>query len=167
MATNQLRYVGNIYGAPGPYRHRVKMQAGATQELRHGEICKLSAGNFVPLAADEAMAAVVAIADLELLPGDLAGFRSFIIPRPGDLFEGDLDAAAAPAQGADLFIASSTSLTTAGANVFGNVCDESLLPPQGFQSRSPSFDAGTTVRTTSRVRFTIKQSVSYLAALQK
>lgn len=164
-AVNQIRFVKNLMGDLAPFKFPVKVAANST--IKRGELCKVTAGVAAALAADEAMAGVIVISDAEYQTGDLAGYHDFIIPRPGDLFEFTLDAAAAPSPGASLYYNTSQILTpTAGTNVIANVCDQSLLPKQGFQSRSPSYDAGTTILTKAQVIATIKAAVSYWAALQ-
>lgn len=167
MAVNKAAYVGNMFGAPGPFKFPGKFQAGATQAIKAGEILELSSGNWIPLDADQSMSAIIAVACCEIKSGDLAGYHDIIVPRPGDIFEFALAAAAAPSPGASLYFSDSQTLTTtAGSNVVATVCDETLLPKQGFQSVSPSFDAGTTILTKAQVRCVFKASVSYYAALQ-
>jgi hypothetical protein len=167
MATNLgCVWRRNIFGAKEPFKFPGSFQAGASQAIKSGEILKLSTGNFVPETSDESMSAVIAFADCEIRSGDLAGYHHIIVPRPGDIFELALASAAAPAVGASLYVSNSQTLTTSGSNVIGTVVDESMIPLQGFQSVNPSYDAGTTLRTVSKVLFVVKASVSYYAALQ-
>lgn len=168
MATNKTAYIGNIFGAPGPWKVKGKFQAGATQAIKRGEILELSSGNFVPLTSDKAMAATVAIADCEIRSGDLAGYHDIIVPRPGDVFEFTNGAADNPGIGTSLYLTGSQTLTsTAGTNVIAVSFDEGPVPTQGFQSVNPSFDVGTTVRSQGTVRCIVKASCSYYAAIQK
>ena len=166
MAVNKAAYVGSIFGAPGPFKFPGKFQAGATQAIKAGEILELSGGNWIPLDADQSMSGIIAVAACEIKAGDLAGYHDIIVPRPGDIFEFALATAAAPAVGASLYWSDSQTLTTSGSNVIATVADETLLPEQGFQSVSPSFDAGTTIRTRSQVRCMFKAAASYYAVLQ-
>lgn len=167
MASNQVRYVGSMFGAPGPFKFRGKFKAGATQAISRGEILELNSGDWIPLDADQSMSAIIAVSDCEIKSGDLAGYHELIVPRPGDIFEIDLAAADGSAAGTSLYWSSSQQLTvTAGSNVIGVTCDDSILPEQGFQSSTVSPDAGTTIRTTKKIRFTFKASTSYYAALQ-
>lgn len=165
-AVNKVRYVGNVNGAPGPYKFPCKFKAGATQAVQRGEILELSSGDFIPLDADQSMSAIIAVSDCEIISGDLAGYHDAIVPRPGDIFEAELATAAAPSPGASLYWSDSQTLTTTGSNVIGTVVDASALPLQGFQSRDKSYDAGTTIITKGSVRFMFKAAVSYFAALQ-
>lgn len=165
-AVNQVRWVGNVFGAKEPFRFPGKFQAGATQAIKRGEFLELSSGNFVPLSTDKAMTATVAISECEIISGDLAGYRMIIVPRPGDIFEADLSAAAGPAPGDNLFVNDSQTVKTSGTNQFGDVCDDTGPPIQDFASVNPSYDAGTTIPTRLAVRFTIKAAASYYAALQ-
>lgn len=156
----------NLFGAKEPLKFPGLFQAGATQAIKSGEILKLSSGNWVPESSDESMSAIIAFADAEIRSGDLAGYHMIVVPRPGDVFELSLSAAAAPAVGASLYVSDSQTLKTSGTNVIGTVVDESIIPLQGFQSVYPSFDAGTTIRTTGKILFVVKAAASYYAALQ-
>lgn len=165
-AVNRSVWRKNIFGAPGPFKFPGNFQAGATQAVKVGEILKLSGGNWVPEGTDESYSAIIAFADAEIRSGDLAGYRMIIVPRPGDIFELPLSAAANPAVGASLYINNSQQLKTSGTNVLGVVCDSSEIPLQDFQSVNPGVDAGTTLRTVSNILFTVKAAASYYAALQ-
>lgn len=165
MATNKVSYVGNLYGAPGPMKFKGKFQAGASQAIKKGELLKLVSTNWVPLT-DTAMSAIVGVSDCEIASGDLAGYHDIIVPRPGDVFEAAIATAAATAPGTALYCSDSQTVAASGSNILGAAVDDSLIPTQGFQSRSPSPDAGTTLTTSSTVRFTIKAAASYYAALQ-
>jgi hypothetical protein len=151
----------NTLGRTGPFKFPLKFDAGANQTVKTGEILDTSGSFVAPLASDKSMTSIIAVADIEIRSGDLAGYRLAIIPQPGDLFELDLSAAAAPAVAAALYYNTSQKLATSGSNIIGYVQDESMIPLQGSQSVNPSYDAGTTLRTVSRVLFCFKQSVSY------
>jgi hypothetical protein len=166
MAANEVRWVRNELGAPGPFKFKGKFQAGATAAIKRGEILELASGNFIPLDADQSMAGILAVSDCELRTGDLAGYHDLIVPRPGDVFEIELAAAAANAQAAPLYWVNSQKLTvTPGTNIVGTIVDDTIFPAQGFQSVNPSFDAGTTARTTNKVRFAFRAAASYWVAL--
>lgn len=169
MASNNVRWVGNLEpGVPGPCVRRGKFQAGATQAIKRGEFLILSGGYWVPLTSDTAMAGVIAIANEEIKNGDRAGYYEILVPRLGDIFEYDLAAASAIAEGTALYFNSSEKVTvTAGTNVIGNAVGQEHYPAkQGHLSDDASGDAGTVIRSTAQVRMTIKAAVSYLAALQ-
>lgn len=165
MAVNQVRWVRNIDGGPA-WKFKLKDPAGASTPIKAGEICKVTSLILAPLAADESMSANIVVSDHETRSGDLAGYRTCIVPRPGDIFEIPLATAANPDPAAALYYSSSQALTTSGSNQIGQVVDDSMLPSQGFQSVSPSYDAGTTVMTRGSVRFMFKASTSFYAALQ-
>lgn len=170
MATNATRWVKNTYGPhiTGPLLVPGKFQAGATQAVKRGELLELSSGNFIPLDADQAMSAIIAIAHVEVKSGDLAGYHPIIVPRPGDVFEFELAAAGSSAIGTAVYWSSSEKVTiTAGTNILGHIYGWDHYPyPQGHQADDASFDRGTTIRSHTRAHITIKASVSYYAALQ-
>lgn len=161
-----VTWVKNLYGAKEPLRFPLLFGAGSTTPIKSGEILDYATGTAVPLASDKAMAGIIAIADAERRSGDLAGYQQAIIPRPGDVFELDLAAAGAPSPGDSLYFSDSQTVKTSGTNALGVVADASEIPTQGFQSVNPSFDAGTTLRTVSRIQFTVKAAASYFAKLQ-
>lgn len=162
MASNQIRYVGSIYGADlPPLRKKLLHLAGSTP-LKQGEFLELSGSDFIALASDKSMSGTVAISDAETRAGDLAGYRYTIIPRPGDLFVVPLSAAGAPAHGAAVYWASSQSVATSGSNILGYVQSDSHIPEQGFNSLGEP-NAGTTLTNVEEVVIEIKKSVSVYA----
>lgn len=164
-ATNKFTWKRNLNGASGPLRVRGKFQAGATQAIKQGEILELSSTNWIPLDADQAMAGIIAVADVEIRSGYRAGFYNLIVPRDGDVFEYALAAASNPALGASLYWSDSQTVTvTAGTNVLGYVVGDAHLPEQGLYPPDP--DGGTTIKTISSVLMVFKKAVSYYAALQ-
>jgi len=167
MATNKIRWVRNMNGAKAPLVKLALFQAGATQAVKRGELLDLSSGNCVPLASDKAMAGIIVIANEEIKSGDRAGYYEVIVPRAGDVFEYDMDTAAAVAIGASLYYSSSEAVSATGTNVLGNSVGQEHYPDkQGHLADDASGDAGTTVRSTAQVRMTIKAAASYYAALQ-
>lgn len=167
MAVNKATWVKNLNGANAPLIMLGKFQAGSTQAVKRGEILELSGGNFIPLASDKSMSAIIAIANEELKVGDLAGYYEIIVPRPGDVFEFELAAASALALGTALYYSTSQVLTvTAGTNIIGYACGQENYPQQGHTADDASGDMGTTVRSTSYARMTFKEAVSYFKALQ-
>lgn len=168
MATPHVRWLHNTDGAPGPYIKLGSFQAGATQAIVRGQILILSAGHFVPISSDTAMAGVIAVANEDIPSGDRAGYYEIIVPRHGDVFEFDLAAASAIAVGTALYYSSSEALTvTAGTNIIGYAAGQQHYPAkQGHVTDDGSGDAGTTIRSTSQVRMKFKAAVSYLAIEQ-
>ena len=171
MATNNVRYVGNVYGAPEPLVMLGLFLAGSSQAIKKGEKLKISASNFVPASADYNSASDLAIANEEIKSGDLAGYYEIIVPRPGDIFEFDLDTAAATAVGASLYHGASDpsqSYAASGSNASGNAIGQEHYPRhQGHASDGDSMDRGTSIRTATRVRCTIEKASSYFNAFQK
>lgn len=169
MATNKVTWKRNLYGAPGPLVMLGKFQAGATQAVSRGEILELSSGNFVPLTSDKSMAGTVAIANEEIKSGDRAGYYEIIVPRPGDVFEYELEAADNPAIGTAVYIddESQKVTTTAGSNALGDVVGHSGMPlKQGHLTAGDLVDHGTTIGSVSFAEISIKTSCSYWAAFQ-
>lgn len=169
MASNKSPFVKNLFGAPGALIRKGKFQAGSTQAIKAGELLELSGGNFVPLTSDKSMAGTVAIANEEIKAGDLAGYYEIVVPRPGDVFEFELEAAAASGIGAAVYVVDESQkvTTTTGSNVLGHVYDHGGVPgKQGHLTAGDLTDAGTTIASTSHVHITIKEGASYWNALQ-
>jgi hypothetical protein len=166
MATNKFPWKRNLFGATEPLFWYGKFQAGATQAVKSGEILELSGGNWIPLASDKSMAAIIAVAYDEIKVGDLAGYYTLIVPRPGDVFEFALAAAGATAQAASLYWSDSQTLTvTAGTNIIGAAYGQKNVPPQGHAASDASGDRGTTLLVESSVEMMFDISASYFAAL--
>lgn len=164
------RYVGRM-GDPdaAPYKERLPVAAGSSQTIDDGDLCELTGGNFAPLGSDKAMAAILAVADPDAIvtAGDKAGYRKFIVPRPGDLFEVDLSAAAAAARAAAVYYSTSKVVATSGSNIIGHVVRHDGIPlEQGRADLGDPFDAGTTITSVDKVIVTIKEGASYYNALQ-
>lgn len=167
MATNQIRYIGNLR-IPGasPLRVPLKFNSGTATPVKQGEFLELDTGVFVPLPSDKSMSGTVAISETERRSGDLAGFQYGIVPDEDDLFVVSLSAASNPSIGASVYWASSQTVALSGSNVLGYVVDGSHYPIQGSQSVAPSPDAGVTIPSISQVVIVIKKSVSYNATLR-
>ncbi|HUS92059.1 MAG TPA: capsid cement protein, partial [Phycisphaerae bacterium] len=162
------RWLRNLYGATEPFIMRGKFLAGASQAIVAGQILELSATNWIPLDADQAMAGVIAVAIQDIDSGDRAGYYSLCVPRPGDVFEYPLASAAAVAVGANLYWSSATVVTTtAGSNALGDsVGQENYPAEQDHLSKGGITDYGTTVNSIGFVQMTFKAAVSYWAVLQ-
>lgn len=174
MASNQVRWVKNLMGPhiTGPLILPGKFAAGASQAIKMGELLELTgSGNteWVPMDSDFSMSGNVAVAACEIKSGDLAGYRPIIVPRPGDVFEYEIDASDDLAIGTALYWSSSEKLTdTAGTNIVGYTVDDSVYPwPQGFQSDDASPDKGTTLLFKLRYRMVFRHPASYYSAFQK
>lgn len=174
MASNHpARWVGNLNGATAPLVRRGLFQAGATKAIKVGELLELTADTntrYTPMDSDYDMGAAsnVAIAAEEIKSGDRAGMYHVIIPRDGDIFEFDLAAAGANAEGTALYWSDSETVTiTAGTNIIGHVVGQEHYPDyQGHLSDDASMDRGETIRSVSTVRMTIELSNSRYALLQ-
>lgn len=171
MASNHTRWVGNLYGATGPLIRKGLFQAGSTQAIKKGELLEKTADTntrFVPLDSDFDMSAgKIAIAHEEIKAGDRAGYYEIIVPRKGDIFEFDLAAESAVAEGTSLYYSSSEVVTvTAGSNVLGKAVGQEHYPQkQGHLSDDASFDRGETIRSTGKVRMTITEANSVFSLL--
>lgn len=167
-------WVRNLFGAPGPMIFLVKTLSGTAGPLSPGDICELDGtGAMVRLATNKAMTAEVAFyAGAEFKAGDLAGYRPFFIPRPGDVFKLGRDPADTddnPAPGTLVYLSGQNLVTTVdpGAGVpLGNIADDGHVPEQGNLTIDASPDAGTTLRAVPEYFITIDASASYFAALQ-
>ena len=171
MATNHhVRWVGNLNGQTRPMIYRALFQAGATQAIKAGELLEFTGNSFAafaPLDSDFDMSGGdVAIANEEIKSGDRAGYYEVIVPRPGDVFEYELSAAAATTFGSELFFNSSEKVATSGTNVLGIAVGQEHYPQkQGHLADDAAGDAGTTVKSTTHIRMTICERNSYFSRL--
>lgn len=170
MATNHVRFIRNVYGPTEPFIFHGLFQAGGTQAIKRGEMLKIDSSNFIPITADYNSSADLAIANEELKSGDLAGYYEIIVPRPGDIFEFDLDSASDIAVGDSLYAGASDpsqSFAASGSNKIAIAVGQEHYPQkQGHASDDASPDRGTTVRSTSKVRVMFETASSYWSALQ-
>lgn len=171
----QVKFLYNmITGSTTPLKKLGLFAAGSTQTVAVGEIIeKTNTGNtiFEPIDSDYDMTGTVdpvALACEEIKAGDRAGYYEVIVPRPGDVFEAPLAAAAAVTIGSALYYSSSTALTTSGTYPIGYVCGMDNYPTkQGHLADDASPDSGSTVRSTSYVQFTFKEACSYFQTFQQ
>ena len=165
MATNQARWCYNLFGIPEPLIMYGNFAAGTTAAIKRGELIELTGNTnteWVPMDADFAGAANVAIANEEIKSGDRAGYYEIIVPRPGDVFEFALDTANNPAVGALLYWSDSETVSESGSNALAQVAGQEHYPQkQGHLADDAGGDAGTTLRNTARVRMIFKAAVSY------
>lgn len=174
MATNQVRWLRNINGAPAPVRGAGialgKFAAGSSQAIKRGEILELTGNTnteWVPIDSDFSMSANIAVAAEEILSGDPAGYYEIYTPRPGDVFQFELATAAAVAVGASLYYSSSEKVTTSGSNAIGKACGQEHYPSKQHHLASGELgDQGTTIKSTSYVEMTFTKAASYYAALE-
>jgi len=171
----KVRFLHNmITGSTVPLKKLGLFRAGADQAVAVGEILEKTYSTnttFEPLDSDYDMTGTddaVALACEEIKSGDRAGYYEVIVPRPGDVFEAPLAAASAITIGSALYYSSSTALTTSGYYPIGYVCGMDNYPSkQGHASDDASVDSGTTVKSTSYVQFTFKESVSYFKTFEQ
>ena len=168
MASNKNAYVRNLGGADGPLRMLGLFQAGATQAIKRGEILELSGGNWIPLDADQSMAAIIAVADEEIKSGDRAGYYHILVPRPDDVFKFTRTGSTAnPGIGTAVYFSDSqTVTTTTGTNLLARTVSMDHIPKQGHASEDGSPDAGTTLGSLDEVAVVFDADVSYFAAIQ-
>ena len=159
MASNHVRWVGNLNGAKEPLIMPGLFQAGATQAIKQGELIEFTAdtnSKWCPMDSDFDGAGNMAIAAEEVKSGDRAGYYKIYIPRPGDVWEFPLATAAASVIGADVFWSDSETVKATGTNPLGYVVGFEHYPDyQGHLTDDAAGDAGVTVRSTSYVRFTM------------
>jgi hypothetical protein len=171
MATNQVRWVGNIDNdAAKPLIMPGLFQAGATQAIKQGELLELTAETnteWTPMDSDFAMDSNVAIAWEEIKSGDRAGYYRIMVPRKGDIFEFDYATATNPSIGDAVYWSDSETVTTSGTNILGYIAGHDHYPAyQGHLSEDNSPDSGETIRTTSTAIFVIRHAASYISAIQ-
>lgn len=165
MAVNKSPWVKNLYGAQAPLVMLGLFRAGSTEAIKRGEIIHLDT-QFKAIHTDEDFTAALAVANEEIKAGDLAGYYSIIVPRPGDVFEFDLATAAATAIGTAMYYSTSQALSTSGSHVIGRSVGQENYPVQGHASDDASGDAGSTIRSQSTVRIVFDEAHSYLKAFQ-
>ncbi len=172
MAKN-VHWVGNLNGVSEPLVRRCLFQAGATQAIEKGQFLEFTGNTnaaFVPLDSDYDMSSAhdVAISKEKVEDGDRAGYYDVIIPRPGDLFECDLAAAGANAEGTDVYYDGDDSVTiTAGTNIIGKIVGLEHYPPKMAHLASGDIgNPGVTIRSVSKCIICIEESNSYYARLQ-
>lgn len=168
MATNQQRWVRNLYGADKPLVMLGLFPAGTSNAIKRGEMLKLSGSDFVPMTDDYNASADLAIANEEIKSGDRAGYYEIIVPRPGDVFEFDIETDAATAVGTSLRANTSEQLSTSGSNIIAYACGQDNYPQkQGHLTDDAQGDAGTTIRSKGTVLVTFEAASSYFAAFNK
>lgn len=120
-AVNKAIGYQNLYGRAAPVYIYLPVQAGSTQAIKKGEICKLRSltdystypvipatsgdDGFIPVIANEEQAA-----------GDAARKIQFILPQEGDCFLFDTDAATTVQPGTALEISDSQTLCDGTTN---------------------------------------------------
>jgi len=115
-AVNQTPAYKNFMGRSGALLADFYVQAGSTQAIKKGEICKLrdisdlSTYPIVPVSANDA-GFLPLIANKEQASGDAARLLQFVYPDPFTAFEFDLDAATEVKLGDKLAISDSQTLT--------------------------------------------------------
>jgi hypothetical protein len=166
-----MAWVRNMFGAKEPLIIRALFGVAGVVAVKRGELLEFTGNTnteFVPMDSDFAGNSNMAVANEEIKSGDRAGYYEIIVPRPGDIFEFELAAAAAPVLGASLYWSTSQKLATSGSNALGYVAGQAHYPAkQGHLADDASPDSGTTVRTVSFVEMTFKEAVSYLKVVQK
>lgn len=171
---NVNRFVKNLLGLPGePECVPGLFAAGTSVPINRGDLLELTgAGNteWVPMDSDYNMSKNVAIAACEIKSGDPAGYYPIFLPRPGDVFEFELDAADDLALGTALYWNAKNKVTdTAGTNILGHVAGHThyaSIYPQNHVADDAGPIKGTTIESQAKVHMTIEASNSYFQALQ-
>lgn len=170
-----MRWIRNDNGHDRPLIRKGLVQAGDTHAIARGDLCELTAVfeatlAFVKIDSDANFAGELAIANEDVVAGDRRGYREFMIPRDGDVFEAALAAGAALEMGTALYYSSPTAMATAGGNILGNVADDGHYPQKqgSLGSGDGSSDAGSfaDIAEKDTVLFTFKKSRSYFAKIQ-
>lgn len=176
MAANQDTYQRNLVtGQTGrPWVRKGLFAAGASVPIKRGELLELTGGGsteWVPLDSDFDMSSGggdIAIADEEIKDGDRAGYYRIIIIRPGDVLRLKIDTASAVIDGDAVYFDDSQTVSLTGTNIIGHTVGQDHFPDrQGHLADDDSPDAGTTIRSTAEVEFTVEVSNSFYARLQQ
>jgi len=164
---NRWSYNKSLSGGREPMILLLPCAAGSTAVMTAGDLCELESSNMSRLDSDQSMAAILAVCHEDWTASRSAGFNPFIIPRPGDVFDVNLSAAANPSRGDALYWISHVLVTTSGSNIIGHVLDHAGYPQkQGNPDVGDVADRGTTIRNTTLVHATIRAAASYFAAVQ-
>lgn len=166
-------YVGNDTHDPdGSLGPLIKLGLfGTGTAIAKGDLLELTANGsteWVPMDLDFAMSADVAFAAEEIEAGDRTGYYRIMVPRDGDIFALDLAVAGATALGTALYWSAKNVLTvSAGTNIIGNAAGQDHYPAkQGHVTQDASPDSGVTIKSQSRVLFTVQTSNSYFSLYQ-
>lgn len=155
MATNKAPWSYNIGGASQPLVFPGKVQAGSTAAIKRGELCTFdeTSGYWIPANAIADQRYSLAIANEEQKADGLERYMEFIALRPEDVFEFDLDAAAAVelGDGLELTAGNSQQLTR-------NVDGFAVAFVVGDQNYP---ETGTTLRSTGKARVVFNPIHSY------
>lgn len=169
MATNRARWVKNLNGAQEPLVMLGLFQAGVTNAVKRGELLEFTYNTnaaWGPMDSDYPMEGNVAIANEEIKSGDRAGYYEIIVPRPGDVFEYDLDTPAATVFATPVYYSSSEAVSASGTNVLGLTVGMAHYPDkQGHLADDASGDAGSTVRSCAYVHIVILERNSLYGLL--
>lgn len=167
---NKSPWIRNLNGAQSPLILLGKFAAGSSQTIDRGDILELTGATnteFVPIDSDFSMDNDIAIANEQIKSGDRAGYYEVIVPRPGDVFEFELSAAASPAIGDAVYYNAAQKVATSGSNILGRVVGQDHYPlKQGHLADDAGADAGTTIRSTSFVQVLIDEAASFWGLLQ-
>ncbi len=164
-ATNLYPWVRNLDGATDPLVILGKVQAGATQAIKQGELVTWNetSGYFEPIdaAADIKYNLAFAGEEVSKLNTPQAGYRHIIVPRPADVFEIELAAAAAIEVGHN-YEPTGTNSQTATLDADGDPVFNAV-----GQANYPGREkyAGTTIQSASHGLFTVNIAYSYYRQL--
>lgn len=156
---NPWRY--DLNGAQDPLRVRGKVQGGSTQAIKSGELCTFdeTSGYWQPIsaAADIKWNLGFSEGEIDSDNAPAARYAMFIVPRPGDVFEIPLAAAAAVEIGHN-YEPTGTDSQTATLDADG----EPVLCQVGHSNYPEVMPkGGTTVASIANGFFTVNKAYSY------
>jgi len=143
-ATNKVPAYKGFNGRTAPILVHLPVQAGSTQAIKSGEICKIvdptdyGSNPIIPATTDDTDFIPV-IAWEEQKSTDAARLMQFALPAEGDYFEFDLNSASAVKLAATLAIHDSQTVKAASSNVVGHVWVQPVKADGTFQSVSKVF----------------------------
>jgi len=174
MPANNLRWVKNL-NDPNRMGPRITLglfAAGATTAIDVGEILeRTNTGNtiWVPADSDHDATTGLAIAATDIASGDLAGFYPIIEFLDGDVFEFDIDTAAATAPEDAMYFSSSKELSASGTNIWAYTVSGAPNSPaaQNRGSQGQLGDNGVTFRSSKKVWVVFRLAYSSYAFIQR
>jgi len=160
-AVNLAVWHHNIGGATEPYLIKGLVQAASTQAIKQGELCTWNntTGYWTPAdaAADTLYNLAFAAEEINTINTPAARYSTFIVPRPEDVFEIELLAAASIALEANYEPTGTDSQTATldadGEAVFCSVGDSNYPNAEKY--------GGTSITSVSHGLFTMNAAFSY------
>jgi len=163
-----LKFIRNLVNpdkvAPTPWLGRFR--PGTVGAIAVGDLLEFTDDTnsaFMPLDSDYDMSGGdLAVSASDIGASDRTGYYPIWLITEGDVWEVELAAAGASANGTSVYYSAKNKLTiSAGSHIAAKIADIRNYPVQGHLSVDGSPDAGQTIRTVSNVGVVFERSNSY------